>query len=180
MANKIWILTRESDNQEMISVDDAGLLSVFGSLTSNFSNGVGTNATFRRKLTNVTSAQLKALRATSVELVAAPGTGLIITPVNVVYRYNFLTTTYTLNAGTLRTFYGPVANNIPMHADVAGGLIDAAANRNIPFVPMIKQGPVTDATSLNMPIQLGNDGAAEYTLGLGSLDVLVIYGIHTP
>ena len=176
---KIWSLLRESDNTEMISVDDAGLLSVNGSITSNFVNGAGTNATFRRVLLNITAAQLKAIKATPLTLVAAPGAGLAIIPVSVFYKYNFLTTAFTLNAGALRLFQGPVANNIPIHADVASGTIDQAANRTVIDPPILKQGPGSDATLVNQAITIANDGAAEFTLGLGNLDVGLIYGIHT-
>lgn len=180
MANIITQYLRESDNAVMMSLDDTGLLTINGSLASNLSNGIATNATFRRKLTNITAAQLKALRATPISLIPAPGAGLFITPVLIAYRYNFLTSAFTLNAGTIKVFQGPVANAIPCHADVASGMVDQTANRSIPFTPLIKQGPAADANILNVDIELGNDGAAELTVGLGNLDVLVIYGIHTP
>lgn len=179
MANKIWTILREIDNVEMMSIDDAGLLSVFGSVTSNFAAGVGTNATFRRVLLNITAAQLKAIKATPLTLVAAPGAGLALIPAMVYYKYNFLTSAFTLNAGALRLFQGPVANNIPIHADIAAGTIDQVANRTVIDPPVLKQGPASDANLVNQAITIANDGAAEFTVGLGNLDVGLIYGIHT-
>lgn len=131
------------------------------------------------KLT-VTAAQLKALKATPKTVIAAPGTGLAIVVLDVSYHYEFLTSAFTLNAGTLRLYYGPVANAAPLHADVAAGLIDQAANRNNIGVPAIATGNLTDANTTNQPILIANDGAAEYTVGLGSLNVFVRFTVIKP
>jgi hypothetical protein len=166
---------RESDNAVLFSLDDTGLLTILG----NLSFAAGASATFRRVLLNITATQLKAIKATPLTVVAAPGAGLALMPTMIAYYYRFLTTAFTLNAGALRLFQGPVANAIPIHADVAAGTIDQAANRTVLCPPILKQGPASDANLVNQPITIANDGAAEFTLGLGSLDVVLIYGIHT-
>jgi hypothetical protein len=171
----VWELLRESDNSSLIKVDDAGLLTVLGSLSTNG----GTNSTSRRILKNITAAQLKAIKATPIEIIPAPGAGLANIITQIAYYYRFVTSAFTLNAGALRLFQGAVANNIPVHADVAAGLIDAVANRTILQPPQLKQGPASDATLVNQNVTLANDGAAEFTVGLGNLDVFVSYGIHT-
>lgn len=173
--NIVWQLLRESDNASLISLDDTGLLSVLGSFNSN----AGTSATFRRKLVNITAAQLKAIRATPIQILPAPGAGLANMVTMIAYYYRFLTTAFTINAGKLRLFQGAVANNIPIHADIATGFIDQVVNETILNPPQIIQGPAIDANLVNQAINLANDGAAEFTLGLGSVDVVVVYGIHT-
>lgn len=127
----------------------------------------------------VSSAQLLALRATPLSLIPAPGTNSIIGVANVAFRYLFGTVAYTLNAGTIKLFYGPVANAKALTASIAAGTVDQVANRIIVSQALTAAGILTDAQGFNVDIQLGNDGAAELTLGDGTLEVVVGYKIMT-
>lgn len=128
----------------------------------------------------LTAAQLKALKATPISIIAAPGSGKFIQVMSCSVRYTFLTTAFTLNAGTLKLYHGPVANAKPLTADLASGIIDQTANTSDLDVPILATGALTDAQALNVDIEVGNAGAAEFTLGLGSVEFFVQYQIMTP
>lgn len=130
-------------------------------------------------LKNLTAAQLKALRATPIEIIAAPGAGKSLHVIGTSLKYNFLTTAFTINAGKFRLFLGAVAQNVPLFADVATGFIDQAASEDIISIPTLSSGVQTVAHAENVNVTAANDGAAEFTLGLGSVDVVVVYAILT-
>lgn len=128
------------------------------------------------KLT-LTSAQLKALKATPVSIIPAPGSGKFIQVEECSVYYKFGATAYTLNAGTLKLYHGPVANAKPLTAALETGLIDQTANRSNLDVAILATGNLTDAQALNVDIEVGNAGAAEFTLGDGTVEFFVNYQI---
>jgi hypothetical protein len=125
---------------------------------------------------NITSAQLKALKATPQVLLPAPGAGLAYVVEEVSLRCNYIATAYTLNAGTLIIYQGPVANAIPLTADMSAVLTPAAVT-DIVGQPTISPGAKSQAQSENVAITIANAGAAEFTLGDGSLNVILTYGV---
>lgn len=133
-----------------------------------------------RSIVNVSAAQLKTLKATPVVIVpnAAPLTiaepNIVIVPVSLSLHYFFKTAAFTLNAGTLELYYGPVANGNALCADQSA-IITNVANEVDVRVALIDPGVLTEAAGLNMPLVLGNAGAAEFTVGGGSLTVAVTY-----
>lgn len=131
----------------------------------------------------ITAAQLKALRATAIQIIIAPpanqASGRSYFVHQVFLKINFGTTAYTLNAGTLKLFVGAVANALPITADLAT-ILTSTASKITGNIPTIAYGPDTLANTTNQAILLGNGGAAEFTLGDGTLDVTVLYGITTP
>lgn len=132
------------------------------------------------KQVRLTSAQLLALKTTPVLLVPAPGLGQIYWMESVTLKYNFLTTAYTLNAGTLKIFYGPVANAHPLTADLSTAFLTAAANRLIVNSPPLVVASDTLANNSNVGLFAGNDGAANYTLGDATVDITIMFGRTTP
>lgn len=123
-----------------------------------------------RKIT-LTSAMLLALKATPQIVIPPFGLAIGIHVLGAAFRYNFATTAYTLNAGTLRLFQGAVA--VPVIASVAAGLIDQAANKDLLDVPIISSGAQNPVALENVNLIVANDGAAEFTLGDGTVDVIV-------
>lgn len=128
----------------------------------------------------LTSAQLLALKTTPIQLIPAPGGNGLQSYWfdSVTIKYNFGTTPYTLNAGTLKVFYGPVANAHPITADAAA-ILTQGQNRITTNTPTLVVSDVT-ANILNQPIFMGNDGGANYTLGDGTIDITVMFGRVTP
>ena len=135
----------------------------------------------------LTSAQLLALKGADVQIVpqavftpsgvqGKPGVGLAYAVESVHMRFNFLTTAYTLNAGTLKLYQGPSANNIPLTADLSALLTQVATFDNID-IPILPTGPQTQANIENQPITIGNTGTAQFTLGDGTLDVILQYTV---
>jgi hypothetical protein len=182
---------RISPNPVLSLLDQNGIDSIFnvnsdGSVTVpqvaapiTTPNGVGTLPIVSRTL--ITSAQLLALKTTPIQLTPTPATGFIIQLENITLRYVFATAAYTLNAGTLKVFQGPVANAKALVADQAA-LLTAVANGNIIGIPALAGGtaasPLTDAQALAQPLFLGNDGGANYTVGAGTLEVVLTYDIY--
>ena len=128
---------------------------------------------------NLTAAQLKAIKATPIEIIPTPGAGLALSVIFTSLKYNFLTTAFTINAGKFRLFLGAVAQNVPLFADVATGFIDQTASQDIVSIPSLSSGVQTVAHAENVNVTAANDGSAEFTLGDGTLDVIVLYTILT-
>lgn len=130
--------------------------------------------------TVISAAQLLALKTTPVVLLAiAPQpaqANAIISLDGIAMHYIFTTAAFTLNAGTLQLFYGPPANALSMCADQAAVLTNVA-NRVIPAIIPTAIAAQTEALGLVQTIQLGNTGAANFTVGGGSLVVTFSYNI---
>lgn len=129
----------------------------------------------------VTSAQLLALRATPLIIAPAlapltPQPNMILVPTLISMHYIFGTAAYTINAGTLRLTYGPVVNANYLCADQSA-LIGNTANRVNPNIAITAVGAVTEANGLNQAIYLVNGGAAEFTVGAGTLVVGVTFNM---
>lgn len=165
----------DANNNVVASLDGNGNWSNFGGLVPD--NGSAGSTGFHQVKVTLTSAQLLALKATPITIVAAPGAGLMIQVDALSFYYKFGATGYTLNAGTLKLFMGPAANAKALCASQATGLIDQAANRAVPFVALLNPGALTDAQALNVDLVVANDGAAEFTLGDGTVDVIVAYSV---
>jgi hypothetical protein len=124
----------------------------------------------------ITSAQLLALKTTPLQLVPAPGAGLAIIVHSISLKINFGTVAYTLNAGTLKLFLGTTANAVALTGDLSALLTQTSSKENL-GVPALATGVQTVANTENQGLFLGNDGAANYTLGDGTLDIVLQYQI---
>jgi hypothetical protein len=129
----------------------------------------------------LTAAQLNALKTTPIQLLPPPGGNnlQVLWIDNIQLKYNFVTTPYTLNLGTLKLFYGPVANAHPLTPDLSA-ILTAGASRISASMPQATAILDTLANMLNQAIYIGNDGTANYTLGDATLDVTVSYSRTTP
>lgn len=128
------------------------------------------------RATTITSAQLLALKGADVNVVDSPGAGYALVIESVSMRQNFKTAAYTLNAGTLKVYLGPSANALPVTADLSA-ILTQGATSDIIGSPGLVAGPATQANTENQPLVLGNTGAAQFTVGAGTLDVVVVYVI---
>jgi hypothetical protein len=129
----------------------------------------------------VTAAQLLALKTTPVVIVPAGAQiGEVIEVDSCSMSYNFNTTAFTLNAGTLKLYYGPVTNGHALTADLSTSFLTAAASRKIVNIQPLATTPDTATNLCQQPIYLANDGAANYTLGDATLTVTIRYSKTTP
>jgi hypothetical protein len=105
-----------------------------------------------------------------------PGAGLALVLDNVSVRVNFKTTAYTLNAGTLKVYLGPPANAVPVSADLSS-ILTQAATSDLIGSPGLATAAILQALAENVPLYIGNTGAAEFTLGDGTLDIVITYNV---
>lgn len=122
----------------------------------------------------VTKAQLLALKGADILIAPKPGVGLVIDAQTVSVRINFVSPAYTLNAGTLILYQGPSANAIPLTSDLSAILTQTATSDNVGNVALAT-GIKVQANIENQGLYLGNTGTAQFTLGGGSLDIIVTY-----
>lgn len=123
--------------------------------------------------TSLSSAQLLALSATPVQLVAAPGAGNVILPISIIFRLNFGTAAYAAGS-TLRLYVGLKANGLSFVV-AAQALIQAVAT-TVQLTPSTAFLGVlgVSANMVNQALYLSPIGA-EFTTGDGTLDVYLAY-----
>ena len=127
--------------------------------------------TLSMEQTILTAAQLNALKTTPIA-VTIPGIqlGEICLVDFVSLTYTFKTTAFTLNSGNLKFYYGPVANNWPITADLSAILTNTATKAMIAY---------PNANMCQQSIYIANSGAANFTLGDGTLTINVFYSKST-
>jgi hypothetical protein len=129
----------------------------------------------------VTSAQLLALHTTPVTILAAGlqlGEVTVVRSVSLSLNWASGGTAYTLNAGTLKLYYGPLANAWPLTADLST-ILSATAIEKTVCPAILTTGPDIVANMCQQPLLLGNS-VANYTLGTSTLTVTVEYSKTTP
>lgn len=126
------------------------------------------------KEVELTSDQIKALVATDVDLVAAPGTGKVIETISVVLTllppvgashvaYTWANTDHNITVGSA-TFTNDAA---------AQALIEAAARYSAVIRPSATEGALTE----NAALKIGASGTGEPAAGNGTLKVRVAYRV---
>lgn len=128
--------------------------------------------------TRLTSAQLLALHTTPIALTPTPLVGQSLYVYSITAKLTFNTTAYTLNAGDLKVFYGPVGNAHPITADLSS-LLTQIASKAIVNIPTLVVAVDTLANTTGVPLYAGND-VANYTLGDGVVDITIVFGRTTP
>jgi hypothetical protein len=189
MATLLQYTNEDQPNEVVLVLDDQGNLAIGGSLTNN------TNATPQSAAAGVagssfpsvqtatqefslTATNLKALRATPMQLVAAPGAGKYVRVLSYDLIYTFLTSAFTNTNATMKLFQGTTANAVALTADLGAILTNTASRQENGTAPIDVVDTI--AHMQNVGLFLGNDGSAEFLVGLGSLKVLVTYQIVTP
>jgi hypothetical protein len=120
----------------------------------------------------LSSAQLQHLKASPVQLVAAPGTGKLLNLVSVVGQYKSGGSAYTVTDGGQ---FNLALGGSPIHITLtATGFIDQTSNQ----VQMNSGSHGGAQNSMeNQPLIVSNDGSAEWTDGDGSVIVTVYYTV---
>lgn len=123
---------------------------------------------------NVTSANILAMNATPVNLIAAPPAGYAIIVNNVLFQMTRTATAYT-GGGVVNLVYTggavvPHSGSMPASVVTTGGA-GVALNNN---------GPVSAANGIVVPTAVGIDitnGTAAFTVGTGTLKVYINYSV---
>jgi hypothetical protein len=167
---------------EVIGAD--GTISLAGSVgTADLANNAVTTAkldvsTIQYAEVALTANQIKALRATPISLVAAPGTGKVIEFVSAVLLLDATATGFTETADNMAIRYTNGSGVIVSEAIEATGFIDQTADTITNAIA--KADAIVAATgAANQALVLHNTGDGEYATGTGVMRVKVAYRVHT-
>lgn len=152
--------------------DDSGLATVNSIAISNND----TNSTAKMAKVDITSAQLLALRAAPITLIAAPGDGLLTIVNRCLFTFTYGTIAYTV------TNVGPFAltmNGINIGSTVAANVFfTATVNKLFTMLTPDTIPVTTDTTLINKALTFTNGGAAELLTGDGILSITLWYEIY--
>jgi hypothetical protein len=139
------------------------------------------SAEIRALETVLTSAQAKALRATPITVVPAPGAGKSLEFVSAILQLNYGGTNAFTGPQNLAIRYKDGANAQVSQNVTGTGFIDQTTDMVTNASPKV-DGIATRAIAENQPLVLHNIGAAEITgnvAGDNLLHVKVLYRVHT-
>lgn len=126
----------------------------------------------------LTSAEIKALRATPKELVAAPGAGKVLEFISAVLLLDATATGYTETADNMAVKYNNGSGAVASNTIEATGFIDQTADTIT--TATAKYDTIVAATGcVNRALVLHNTGDGEYATGTGVMRVKVAYRVHT-
>ena len=128
----------------------------------------------------VSSAQLLAIRATPIVMVAAPGAGKFVEFLSAVLLLDFNAAAYVITAGAddLAFKYINGAGVTASTAIDTAGFLDQVADRAVHSRPNAAPPPWTAAQIVNQALVLHNVGANEFTVGDSPVRVKIAYRVH--
>ena len=172
----------------LLSLDNDGNLSLGGGMQQVAASGTaaaaGVAATtypsvsgpFTQKIV-LSSANILALRATPLQLIAAPGAGKFIRILQLDAHNTFGTVAYTKVNANLKLFMGTTAGGFALTGDF-DAIVDVAASQT-DLAIALSELRSADANILNKAIFAGNDGAAEFLAGDGTVELYIRYVVVT-
>jgi hypothetical protein len=124
----------------------------------------------------LTSAQLRALHSTPVQLIPAPGSGQMVAPISVVFQYKAGASPYTITGGGRVAVYLGAPNNLVTQVDAARFLDQTTSqvfmSEGIGGIGSSQQGAVENAS-----VMVENDSTTEWTGGDGTVTISVYYTV---
>ena len=140
-------------------------------------DGYKGGVTLERRV-EVTSAQMLALRATAKELVPAPGANQVLEFVSVVIKYIADDTGYTESSANLVVQYSG-GQDVCTAIDATNFIDQTNDEIRVAHALETVLATTVDLEAIkNTSFVLFNNGAAEWTLGDGKLDVRIMYRVH--
>jgi hypothetical protein len=131
----------------------------------------GSGAAVQTATVVLSSAQLQHLRATPVQLLAAPGNGNVVNLVSIVGQYKAGSSAYSLGDGG---YFTVALGTERVTSLTSAGFIDKVASQ-IQFNGAAAVG--TESDMQNKALMILNNGSGEWTDGDGSVVVTVYYTI---
>lgn len=126
----------------------------------------------------LTAAEIKALRATPKELVAAPGAGKVVEFVSAVLLLDATATAFTESADNMAVKYENGSGVAASNTIEATGFIDQTTD-TITTATAKYDTIVAKTGCENKALVLHNTGDGEYATGTGVMRVKVAYRVHT-
>lgn len=124
----------------------------------------------------LTSAQVRSLQGTPVQLIAAPGAGQALAPISAVFQYKAGSSPYTTpGGGHLMTYVGGPQNLVTQVSAV--GFIDQSTSQIFMSEGIGGIGSSPQGSLENAAMMTTNDGSAEWTNGDGTVTITVYYTI---
>lgn len=127
---------------------------------------------------SLTSANIKALRATPKELVAAPGAGKFIELISAQLLLDATATAYTESADNMAIKYENGSGTTVSETIEATGFIDQTADTILKVAPAASAATAATA-AVNKALVLHNTGDGEYATGTGVMRAKIAYRVHT-
>ncbi len=133
----------------------------------------------------IATAAVKTLKATPIQLLAAPGVGSMYVPLSVIYQYKFATTPYTIDGAFdqylcvydgAQPTVGLVRNSFA--SILADGFMDQVVSQ-VYVAPGLARGAQTVYDNGALSIGLPSDCPSELTVGDGSLTITAEYAVVT-
>jgi hypothetical protein len=124
----------------------------------------------------LTSAQLRSLHGSPVQLIAAPGTGQALAPISVVFQYKAGSSVYTIPGGGRLALYISAPQNLVTQVSAAG-FLDQSTSQIFMSEGIGGIGSSPQGTLENASMMAANDGSTEWTNGDGTVTITVYYTI---
>ncbi len=125
---------------------------------------------------SLTATQVKALRATPITLVAAPGAGKVIEFLSAVLILDATATAFTESDDNMAIKYNNGSGVAVSDTIEATGFIDQTADTMTRAVP-VKDAIVAASAAANKALVLHNTGDGEYGTGTGTLKVKISFRV---
>jgi hypothetical protein len=142
------------------------------------SDGVATTGMPLVATGTITTAQLLAIRATPITVIAAPGAAKMISVITSSFHHEV--------AGTPVAYVEPDTNNLVLEyadgTDITGaievtGFLTVTNDEWITEAPTFGATTVNPAATVNQAVQIFQTGAAELTTGTGDMHYAIVYHI---
>lgn len=164
--------TPDESGQYFIYVDASGVMKFWNGTSSIDISGEVQTATVA-----ITAAEVKALRATPITLVAAPGANKVIELISCKLKLDYGSEVFTETADNLAIKYTDGSGVAVSDTIESTGFIDQSADTMTSAVP-VKDAIVTVAGSANKPLVLHNTGDGEIAGNASNDSVLDVYVLY--
>src|SRR5258708_20969102 len=144
-----------------------------------FMAGVMSSGRFSLRATyQLSSAELKALQTTAVQLAPAPGVGFALMAQSMILQYKFLTTAYTIGNADNVFQIEYTGKTTSIISTLATGLVDQVVNEIVNAHKAVAGAIIAQSNRENLGLEVKLTGTTPaLTLGLGSVVLSLYYEV---